>query len=706
MRVLLLSSVGGLMLVGTPAAAETATAAPLEGAATTRDDGTATIVVTGIRSDAAVQTGSKTETPLRDIPASVVIIPGEVLQQQQVRTLDAALQNASAIAPNFAGAYGIGDNYVIRGLPMRFLRDGLPDGQSFNGYRHTLADVASIAVLKGPGSALYGRAEAGGSVNLVTLAPTGETAFAAQGSYGSFDTRELTGDVTAPLGGGFAARIIANYEQTDGIRGLGQRFYDVLPTLTFTGGGHRITLDYDHRDQRQAIDNYGQPFNVNRTLATADRKARYYSPFNRSHQRIDRVTLADQYSAASFLTLRAALVYETRDLSFARNAGGNPLTAAGVMTGRNGRRQVDDARFWTAQFEAVIKGNLGRLASTTLIGTEWQRTDIDSVRRNYALPNATTVNGRGVVTETAIPAVTTLGFDREISSEALSVYAQQEFDLADRFKVRVGGRYDGFKVVDDGMVGAISRRIAGSPGLFSWQAGAVYTPSHALSFYAGYSKGEFVAVNTEATALTPVPERSSQVEAGVKLAPMEGKLNFNLAVFETKRDGYFVALAPGANPVPVGRQRTRGVEVDVTATPAPGITIIANAAYLDALNRSSALASVPLIATNQSVFGKFISSTPRWSASVWANWEPQALPGASIGAGATYRGRVFVDSLELLRLPDQIVAKAAIGYRIGPVQANVVVDNLFGETWYSAPTFIGGLPGEPRSVKLTLRTAI
>lgn len=699
-----MSGAASFMLLATPLYAQQSSSP--SGADGTLATDIETVVVTGLRDDGAAQTGSKTGTPLRDVPASVVVIAGEVLRQQEVRTLDAALSNASAVAPNFAGGYGIGDNYVIRGLPMRFLRDGLPEGPSFNGYRRTLADVASIAVLKGPGSALYGRAEAGGSVNLITLAPTGEAGVSALASYGRFDTRRLVGDATAQLGGGLGTRLIGNYEQTDGFRGLGQRFYDVLPTVTFTGDGHRVTLDYDYRDQRQVIDNYGQPFTVNGQLAPVDREARYYSPFNISNQKINRVTLADEYGAASFLTVRAALVYEHRDLSFVRNAGGNPLNTAGVMTGRTGRTQSDAARFWTGQFEAVFTGQAGAVASTTLLGAEWQRTDIDTVRRNYALADAITAGRRAIVPETAIPTATTLGFDREIDSETLSVYGQQEFNLADRLKIRAGGRYDGFKLVDDGLVGAIRRRIAGSPGLFSWQAGAVYTPSRVISLYGGYAKGEFVAITTEATALTPLPERSTQIEAGVKAASIGGQLNIDLAVFETKRDRYFVALVPGADPLPVGRQRTRGIELDMAATPATGFTILANGAYLDAKNRSAALASVPLVATNQSVFGKFISSTPRWSGSVWANWEPQTLPGASFGAGAIYRGRVFVDALELLRLPDQLVAKAAVGYRIGPVQANVVVDNLFGETWYRVPTFIGGLPGEPRSVKVTLRAAI
>lgn len=150
---------------------------------------------------------------------------------------------------------------------------------------------------------------------------------------------------------------------------------------------------------------------------------------------------------------------------------------------------------------------------------------------------------------------------------------------------RVGGRYDGLRLVDGGLVGSARPRIAGSPGLFSWQAGAVYSPSRALPFYSGDAEGEFVAINTEMIALTPVSKRSSQIEAGIKAAPMNWRLSLNLAVFETKRDRYFMALAPSADPVPVSRQRTRGIELDVTATPTTGVTMLFNGAYLDARNR-------------------------------------------------------------------------------------------------------------------------
>lgn len=662
------------------------------------------IVVTGTL--LPVSTGSKTATDPRDVPASIVVVPGEVIRQQDARTLDDALENASAVAPSYGGGYGFADNYVIRGLPMRFLRDGLPDGPSFVGYRRTLADVASLEVLKGPGSALYGRAEAGGSVNLTTLKPERDPALDVAASYGRFDSYALSGDLTGPLGDRAAARLIGNYEEIDGYRGLSRRLIDVLPTVTASLGRHRLTFDYDRRDQRQAVDNYGIPFTVDRRLAAVDMEARFYSPFNRVDQRIDRFTLSDEAVLSPAVTLRAALIHDARELDIRRNAGGNALNAAGAMTGRGGRTQTDDDRFLTGQVEAVLSGRSGALDHQTLLGFEYADARLSTTRRTYALADVAVAGGTARATD-PLPTATLPGFAREIRSDTLSIYAQEQLKLG-RLRLRAGGRYDAVKLVDDGTVGTVARRIAGSPELFSWQVGAVYEASPALSFYAGYSRGSFVAIQTEATALSPVPERSSQIEAGIKAEPVAGKLRVDLAAFQTDRDRFFVALAPGADPVQVGRQRSRGVELDVVGTVSAGFDVIANLAYVDATNGSSALASIPGIAVNQSTLGKRLASTPEWSGSFWANYRVAggALAGLQLGAGVVGKGAVFVDALELLRVPGYVIGRASVGYEVGRLSMQVTVNNLTNARYYSVPTFIGALPGEPRSAQVTLRVAL
>ena len=671
------------------------------------DDGSA-IIVTGTRYDDPVATGSKTGVDPHDVPAAIVVIPEQVLRDQDVRSIDGALANASAVAPSFGGGYGFGDNFVIRGLPMRFLRDGLPDGPTTVGYHRTLADVTSVEVLKGPGSALYGRAEAGGSVNLTSRAPADVWGVTGLASYGSFDAITLTGGATGPLADSASVRLIGNYERSDGCRGLSRRYIDILPSVEVDLGKHKLTFDYDHRDQSAVVDNYGLPFTTARVIAAIDPTSRFYSAFNRVDQVINRFTIADTLKARDDLTLRAAVVYDTRALNIRRNAGSAVINAAGQMTGRGGRLQTDRNDYWTGQAEAVWTPRTGAVQHTILFGAEYASSDLTTLRRTYVLPNVSIVNGRADAPETlAALASSVAGFDRRITSDTLSVYAQEQIDIADTVKIRGGIRYDSVDLVDNGLVGTVARRIAGDAGLVSWQVGAVYKPAEWVSLYGGYARGKFLALNTESTALSPIPESSSQIEAGVKTSVLDGKLTANFAAFETRRDDFFVTLVAGADPVQVGAQKSRGVELDIVGAPIAGLNIIGNVAYVDARNRSSALASVTGIATNQPVLGKRLGSTPEWSGSLWAAYEIQPgspLAGVNIGAGVTYKDAVFADQLELLRVPGYAVLRAALGYRTKHVDVQVTVNNIANIRYYTVPTGVGAQVGDPRSVQVTVRT--
>jgi len=676
-------------------------------------EGPEEIVVTGARNELELyvpketRTGAKTEVALQDIPAAVVVIPDAVLTNQGVVSMNDALTNVSAVAPKFGGGYGLADNYVIRGLDMRFLRDGAPDGPSFMGYRRTLADVQSIDVLKGPGSALYGRGEPGGSVNIATKPALEDRSAEFELSAGRFDFWDVTGDVGGTLREELSGRLISHYERSDGFRGLERQMFEALPTLSLElGEVHHLTLDYDYRDGRVVVDNYGIPFTTDRELADVDTGSRFYSAFNEVEQTIHRISLRDEAQLFDTFGVRAELIYDRRDVDVIRNAGGGTVNAAGVMGGRNGRRQRDNADYWTAQLESVWTPSTGPIEHTLLGGFEYARTDVDTLRRNYSLPSITIVDGHAEATETeAVLATSTLGFDREITSDVWSVYAQEQMDFADVVKLRAGVRFDQVDLRDQGLGASAPIDVSNQEGLVSWQVGAVYEPIDPLSLYAGYARGKFVSIQTESTSLTGVPERSNQIELGAKSVLFGGRLNANLALFETERDHYFVTLTPAVDPVPEGKMRSRGVELDLIGAPLAGLTVNANFAYVDAINRSASLVTVSGIATNQSAQGKRLQATPETSASLWANYTLQTGPlaGLGFGAGVTYKGASNVDALELLEVPDYTLLRVALSYRTERFDAQLTVNNLTDEKYFSVPTFIGALPGDPRNVQVTLR---
>ncbi|GAB7542369.1 TonB-dependent receptor [Cupriavidus sp. 8B] len=656
-----------------------------------------------------VTTGTKTDTPLRDIPAAITVIPDSVLREQGAVDMNYALQNSAGVQPLLAGGYGFANNYTIRGLGMRFLRDGYLDGPTQNGYYRTMYDVDRIEVLKGPGSALYGSGQPGGTVNVVTKAPLSKFGAEIGAFGGSFGTWGTYVDVGGPVSSQLSTRLIADVEKSDGYRGLSRDIKEVSPSLSWAYDNNKtLTLDYDHRDIRIKPDNYGIVFNAQGNIASAPRDSRYYSPFNDTRQTIDRVTLSHDWHIDPALSMRTAFIYDERGLNMTRNAGGNGGNAANQMTGRAVRTQVDDSQFALVQNELVWKTRTGPVDHTVLFGLEYADTRIDTVRTGYNLPNILNINAP-VVPETTLSGLAPVpaqGFNRKLKQEDFGVYLQDQLALGEQFKLRAAVRTDRVKFSDVGTAGGAFRSIGDTQNLTSGSLGAVWQPRQSLSFYAGVSTSKFINVSTEPAALSPQPESALQKEIGVKADFLDGRLQTNVALFETERKNYYITLPGALNPTPDGRDRSRGLELEVTARPLAGWSVLANFVVQNVKVESNALASnAPMGVANRSIAGTRPTGVARTGGRLWTTYDFQqmALHGWGVGLGLTYKGDSYADSLNLYRVPAYVVLDAAVYYRQKTWDLTLNLRNLTDKTYYISPTFSGALPGDTRSAMLTAR---
>lgn len=655
-----------------------------------------------------VITGSKTETALRDLPASVVVVPGQLLKEQGVIDMNRAMENASGVQPVMGGGYGFANNYAIRGQAMRFLRDGYPDGATQNGYWRTMYDVDRIEVLKGPGSALYGAGQPGGTVNVVTKQPRSGTGAEVGAMVGSFGTVGGYGDAWAGISPNLVARIIADVEKSDGYRGLKRDIKEISTSFTWTIDADKsLTFDYDHRDIKVKPDNYGILFTAQRNLAPVASDARYYSPMNYADQTIDRLTLSHDWRLNGDVTMRTALVHDMRNLDMLRNAGGNGGNAANQSTGRNIRTQSDDARYTMLQNEVIWKTGSGPLQQTVLGGVEYTSTDIDTVRVGYNLPDIKNILAPSVP-ETSLAGLApqaAQGFNRKIRSDTYSIYAQDQIAIGDQIKIRAGLRSDRTRVNDDGAQGTVAdRHIQVRDTLTTGSLGSVWQPTRDLSLYAGYSTGAFVNVATESTAISTAPEKSSQKEVGVKATFLDGRADVNLAVFQTRRDNYFITLPGALSATPDGKERTQGIEIDASLRPLPGVSLLANFTVQNPETVSSTMATNTVLGVTRSIAGTQPTGVARKSARVWGSYEFQgaALKGWGFGAGASYKGDSYADNLNLYRVPGYTIYDAAIFYRTKTWDASLNLRNLSNRIYYVNPTFSGALPGESRSAMLAV----
>ena len=125
----------------------------------TQQDDTIELVVTGERSGYRVpnsSTATKTDTPLRDIPQSIQVIPRQVLEDRNVRELRDAIETAGGVTSQGGRGSSVnGENFQIRGFDVgiSIFRDGIP--YSSLGVL-TTSDIESVEILKGSASVLFG----------------------------------------------------------------------------------------------------------------------------------------------------------------------------------------------------------------------------------------------------------------------------------------------------------------------------------------------------------------------------------------------------------------------------------------------------------------------------------------------------------------------------------------------------------------------
>lgn len=654
------------------------------------------------------RTGSKTDTPLRDIPATVDVVPAATLKEQGYINMNDAMRNVSSMQPLMGGGYGFANNFTSRGLTVSFFRDAMPDGTSpMNGYYRTMYDVERIEVLKGPGSALFGAAGPGGSINMISKQPGSAFSASTGTMFGSFGTLNGYLDVTGPMGKSFAGRFITDLEHADGFRGLKRDIFEISPSLMWRLADDKtLTVDFDHRELKIKPDNYGTLFDFNSKLVVP-RDNRYYSPFNNTSNTINRVTAVHNWTISADLSMRTAFVYDGRALDLLRNGGGNQANAAGIITGRDVRHQTDHQGFATFQNEMIWKTVTGPVKHTLLGGFEYKNVDITTVRSDFNLTNnvnifnpinlETSLNGPGVVSKGQI-------FNRRINSDQTSFYAQDQIELTEQLKLRLGIRNDLVQWSDKGFQSGVGyREIVRTRSLTTYSTGGVYQPTQNLAFYAGYSTGAFINLSTEPTSVATAPETSNQIEVGAKTTFLDGKADLNVALFQSSRNNYFINVDPTAASllIQAGKDRSRGVEVSLAFRPIAGLSIIGNGVWMDPETLSNALARNNILLPGQprSIAGNRPVGVATNMGSLWTTYQIQSglARGVMLGFGVTYKGDSFADALNLLRVPSYVVYDAMASYRIKNLEVAVNVRNLTDKTYYTNPTFAGALPGDPLS---------
>ena len=544
------------------------------------------------------------DVPLESLPQQVQLISGDMLDQLGKVNFQNALDMAGGVArQNSFG--GLWDSFAIRGfagdenLPSGYLINGFSGGRGYSGNRDT-SNIETIEVLKGPGSALFGRGEPGGTINVVTKKPQFEKAGYINASIGNFSTQRVEADYTNKLSDAVAFRINGAYKDAGSFRDtIETKKLDLTPSLLFVLSD-KTSLNYELEilDQETPFDRGIVAIDLNPKVVDVD--TFYGEPQDgpisikaTGHQFLLQHDLDSGWSILAGLGYRESsfegLSSET-ELSGSRQILTRTEIQEANQVGPNQfvnrqRRERDyDATDLSGRLELTGTFETGVMQHHLLAGMDTYDYELDFVQLRWrdAWKNSTYfVDLNNPVYGQAQDQELGSNTDRLETQDAIGFYMQDQIDLSDQWKMLMAVRFDDFsqKVINrrNGSVSE-SEETALSPSL-----GITYEPSDNLSIYASYAEGFRPNSGADASGNTFDPEESKSYEVGLKISSLGGRLNTTVALFKMKKSNILTADPVNAGETAaLGEAESEGLEIDITGELSDSLDLVFSYAYVNA----------------------------------------------------------------------------------------------------------------------------
>jgi iron complex outermembrane receptor protein len=660
---------------------------------------------------------SKTGTALKDLPASVQVIPRALMTEQGATMLRQGVSNASGVNVGGQDTKGYYDHFLIRGLNAQIYNDGFSDGDLLGGISHSLNGVEHIEILEGPGSALFGSGPPGGTINIVHYTPSSDFHYGGNIQSGSFGTISGSGYVTGPTGiSGLNYRVDATVSRSDGFRDLASRDEEIRPAFEWKLDNHKINFSLDARDIHETPDSYGLIYFHGSPITNVSIDSKYSTPFAFARGNYVRPTLTDEWKVNDFLTINNRFSYLHRSLDVLGNGDSTSTKVSGnEVVGRQLRQQDDSDNSFDYQLEPVWRFGTGSVKHTLLTGFEYQHQTIDTERTTADLPNIPNAFAP-VPPETSLAGLAFLcdakhSCDNDhLVANYYSVYATDQIDVTDKLKVRAGVRKDWwdtsltpnitvpgrFDTEGQPLVAGVTDSRNDAP--VSWNIGVLYKALPWMSPYFGVSKSHLANFNSENTQNgIGAPESALQYEAGIKFSFLDDRYVLNTALFDVERDNVAaLTTINNVESVVFDSQRTKGAEASLDASITSQWHVVANFTAQDAkiTDNPQGVASV----------GNRPQGAPAYIANLWTTYDFSiaGLPGFHVGAGVNYVSKTYSDITNANSIPSYVIANAALGYETRRWGVDLNIHNLTDRRYFIAANAAGAYVGESLSAFVNL----
>ena len=661
-------------------------------------------------------TGSRLGLSEQELPATLDVIDNDQMIGRGFFNVQAAADSQPGVTSG--GSPGDQSQFSMRGFTgnqITTLRNGLYIGPSNMTTRDQNSfNVASVEILKGPASVLYGQGAIAGAINVVDKAPSfGPAQIEALGTSGSYGSTNVGIGGTTHWGDEFAVRADFSRSATDGYihnpsnttEATVTALWKAAPTLDV-----QFTVDWLEDNPSEY---YGTPL-VPASFAGAQAQSGLVSGVNsQGFGAIDRRTEGVNYNVAdSYIhsqqvwpqlllkwTPMENLTIQNFTYYFhAHREWDNAETYSYTTVGLDGTAlpapQINRDRFYVFhkqnligdQGSASYRSTIFGMANTVVAGFDYSHLNFNRIR---GFPANDLVDPFKPDPGLFGPILEPGDLTARQSPTRWNDYAaffEDVIDLAPGLKLVTGGRYDRLDLVRQNfntqgveMTNGFSQDYSSA----NWRVGVVYNVTDAITPYVSWTTGKDPP-GTNNIFLVNAPEgnfalsSSHQIEVGVK-ARASDRADLTLSIYDIKKSNLLVQTTEEgeSEDQATADQRSKGVELSTDFKVLPNWTVSANAAYTDSVYTQF---SDPSTGNNYTDVQP--ANIPRVTANLWTSFKRVAGLPVEIGAGVRYISNRPGNTANTLILDKYALTNGYIAYEVKPgILVTGRVNNLFNKEY-------------------------
>ncbi len=606
---------------------------------------------------------TRTDTPIEQIPQTVVVVPRQVIEDQGATKLSDVTTNVSNVQHFDQRDFTTVTSFKIRGFNAAVVVDGVANPGTFNNLE-PVYNMEQVDVVKGPGGSLYATSQStgadsvGGMIGITTKAP-GPVAKRQVGfRAGSYNDRAYFADLNQPINETLAVRLVVQKQSADSEtdRVSSEQTF-IAPSIALNIDRYRKFVIRFKHVENDWYDSVGLPTQTtarngnltaegipNSTMDTDSINAHYAQRLNDTWK-------------FDFVVAETRSKFDQRSMFYGLFGAGSGFSA----------RLNNDMKTSVISPSLTAKFDVGGSKHTFLMGAEQVKTR----DHGYVVASGTSYSRWFSPYNAWVePSAPTDPYNK-ISSTTNAVYVQNQIDVG-QWHLQAGLRYAETELSDYyNQPGYTSHDRTTRLNKVLPRYGAVYDLTPKASLFAGYGQGMKVPMG--GAYQQPIKaEESEQTEVGVRLKDWNG-ISATLAWFDLTRTN--VPTSSGGYTYQVGKQNSKGIDLNLAWKASRSLTVLAGLSDQKAITVENQYSATTV--------GKSLQNVPAQTARLAMRYDLFGgdLAGLGFGLGLRHHSKLAADSSNTNLTPAATVYDSQVSYRMKGVSLNLAINNLLDKKY-------------------------